>query len=295
MQVIDESHELGQFIPAHYHHTMLLDAVRMSGFRRALEHVVRPGAKVLELGGGTGVLSFFAARHAARVWCVERNPAMVREARRIKALNDPADRVEIVHADAFDYLPPSPVDVVICEMLHVGLLREKQIPVLDAFKRRYLQAFGGPLPAFVPEACVQALQPVQQDFCYEGFHAPVTVFQDPQADAPRTLGLAAPVVFQQFFYDEPLPSRCEWNGELVAERDGVFNAVRIVTRNLLALQLESRSSIDWQNAHLIVPLATPLTVRMGDRMAIAFGYAPGAPLEALAPVAAVSTAQRLVA
>ena len=34
----------------------------MSGFRRAVEACVRPGAKVLELGGGTGVLSFFAAQ-----------------------------------------------------------------------------------------------------------------------------------------------------------------------------------------------------------------------------------------
>ena len=66
--------ELGQFIPPQYHYNMLNDTVRMQGFKNALELVVRPGARVLELGGGTGVLSFFAAKNAAHVWCVERNP-----------------------------------------------------------------------------------------------------------------------------------------------------------------------------------------------------------------------------
>lgn len=42
----------------------------MTGFRRAIEACVRPGAKVLEFGCGTGVLSFFAAQQAGHggVW-----------------------------------------------------------------------------------------------------------------------------------------------------------------------------------------------------------------------------------
>ncbi len=293
MQHNDEARELGQFIPVHYHYNMLLDEARMSGFRAALEHVVKPGARVLELGGGTGVLSFFAAARASRVWCVERNPALVREARRISALNPNGQRIEIVQADAFDYLPPEPVDVVVCEMLHVGLLREKQIAVLDSFKRRYLEKFGGPLPAFVPEACVQAVQPIQQDFTYEGYYAPVMLFQNPVATQDRTLGLASPAVFQQFFYDQPLPSRCEWQGEFIAERDGVCNALRLITKNLLALRLHERDSIDWFNAYLVVPLDTPLPVRAGDAIAIEFGYEPGASLEALRPQVAVRAAVKV--
>ena len=69
-------------------------------------------------------------------------PLLVQAARHILAMNPGGERVEVVHADAFDYLPPEPVDVVICEMLHVGMLREKQIPVIDSFKQRYLEKFG---------------------------------------------------------------------------------------------------------------------------------------------------------
>jgi protein arginine N-methyltransferase 1 len=55
----DDSSVLGQFIPLHYHHNMLSDVVRMRGFKAAIDYAVPPGGKVLELGGGTGVLSLF--------------------------------------------------------------------------------------------------------------------------------------------------------------------------------------------------------------------------------------------
>ncbi|MBL8510579.1 MAG: hypothetical protein JNM52_02940, partial [Betaproteobacteria bacterium] len=40
---------LGQFIPLHYHHNMLMDENRMSNFKAAIELQVFPGARVLEL------------------------------------------------------------------------------------------------------------------------------------------------------------------------------------------------------------------------------------------------------
>jgi hypothetical protein len=55
------------------------------------------------------------------------------------ALNPNGEKVEVIHADAFEYLPPEPVDVVICEMIHVGMLREKQVEVIESFKRRYTE------------------------------------------------------------------------------------------------------------------------------------------------------------
>ena len=75
-----ESCYLGQFIPVHYHHNMLMDQNRMHSFKSAIYHAVKPGMKVLELGGGTGVLSFFAARtrrksiasSSTRTWCAKR-------------------------------------------------------------------------------------------------------------------------------------------------------------------------------------------------------------------------------
>mgnify|MGYP003486019522 CR=1 FL=1 len=44
-----ESCYLGQFIPVHCHHSLLMDQNRMHSFKSAIHYAVKPGAKVLEL------------------------------------------------------------------------------------------------------------------------------------------------------------------------------------------------------------------------------------------------------
>ncbi|SET64977.1 Predicted RNA methylase [Nitrosomonas marina] len=281
MQNKFESLELGQFIPLHYHHNMLNDPHRMKGFKQAIDWVVKPGAKVLELGGGTGVQSFFAAQKAQKVYCVERNPELVEAARKLIKKNTNGDRIDVIQADAMYYLPPEPVDVVICEMLHTGLLREKQMPVINAFKKRYLEKFGGPLPVFVPEASIQAIQPIQQDFNFEGFNAPTILFQDPYSIQARSQNLSDPEIFQFLTYAEPFNPNCSWDGKIMITQSGQLNALRLITKNILALNMETCSTQDWYTQYIVFPLAKPLTVSKGDKVAICFNYQGGAPLNAL--------------
>jgi predicted RNA methylase len=276
-----ESLELGQFIPLHYHHNMLNDTIRMKGFREAINLVVKPGAKVLELGGGTGVQSFFAAQKAQKVYCVERNPELVGAARSFLAKNINGGKVEVIQADALHYLPPEPVDVVICEMLHTGLLREKQMPVIDSFKKRYWEKFGSPLPVFVPEASIQAIQPIEQNFHFEGFYAPTILFQDPCAIQERSKSLGNPEVFQVLSYAEPFSQTCHWDGEIIIAEDGQLNALRLITKNILAINMLTHSTVDWHTQYIIVPLSTPIAVSKGDHISIRFSYQGGAPLNAL--------------
>ena len=285
---VDEA-QLGQFIPVHYHHNMLLDKARMQGFRQALALLVKPGAKVVELGGGTGVLSYFAARNASKVWCVERNPVLAQTARQMLAANKVSDIVQVVLADAFNYLRPQPVDVVICEMLHVGLLREKQIEIIRSFKQRYVEKFGLPLPLFVPEACLQAVQPIQQDFVYEGYYAATPVFQNPLAIDERTVTLADPALYQSFTYDRELTMTCEFQGEVVVTSAGTLNALRFITKNILAFYPDGSGTVDWHNAYLVVPLTSVQKVEVNDMIRIQFSYRAGAPLDALVPAVQVIT------
>ncbi len=276
-----ESLELGQFIPLHYHHNMLNDTIRMKGFREAINLVIKPGAKVLELGGGTGVQSFFAAQKAQKVYCVERNPELVGAARSFLAKNINGNKVEVIQADALHYLPPEPVDVVICEMLHTGLLREKQMPVIDSFKKRYWEKFGSPLPVFVPEASIQAIQPIEQNFHFEGFYAPTILFQDPCTIQERSKSLGNPEVFQVLSYAEPFSQTCHWDGEIIIAEDGQLNALRLITKNILAINMLTHSTVDWHTQYIIVPLSTPIAVSKGDHISIRFSYQGGAPLNAL--------------
>ncbi len=276
-----ESCYLGQFIPVHYHHNMLMDQNRMHGFKSAIFHAVKPGAKVLELGGGTGVLSFFAAQAASKVYCVEFNPDMVREARKFLAMNENGHKVEVIHADASEYLPPEPVDVVICEMIHVGMVREKLVEVIESFKRRYLARFGGPLPVFLPEAVIMAVQPLQQEYDFEGFQAPIVQFQATNVVYPGTVELAQPAVYGILDFKQPVDSQVAWEGRFQVDKAGRLNALRFITKNVLYIIEEQGTTVDWLNHYMMLPLARPLDVRAGDVVQVSFAYRCGGSIPSL--------------
>ncbi len=276
-----ERHCLGQFIPLHYHHNMLMDNHRMQAFKAAIDHVVFPGAKVLELGGGTGVLSWFAAAKAERVWCVELNLEMVNEANRLLALNPNGHKVDVVHADAFEYLPPEPVDIVICEMIHVAMLREKLLDVIANFKRRYVEKFGESLPIFMPEAIVMAVQPLQQDYTFEGYIAPIVQFQETHVIYTGTTQFAAPEVYSIIELSEHIELTFAWQGSFTMQTSGTLNALRFVTKNILSVLQSQSSTIDWLNHYMVLPLPEAIAVKAGNIVDVGFQYRAGASIPSL--------------
>jgi protein arginine N-methyltransferase 1 len=270
---------LGAHIPMIYHFAMLQDPARMEGFKDAIHQVVRPGDKVLELGGGTGVLSFYAAQKASKVYCVEKIPENAKCAKEFLSKNNNGDRVEVICADAFDYLPPEPVDVVICEMIHVGMIREQQLEVIDSFKKRYRAKFGDKLPKFIPEAFIQGIQPINYNFNFFGYHAPVPLFQIPGQNASVAKELAEPTVFQTMLYDHNYPLNVSWSGVLEMKDEGVFNALRFILKNVLAIVPQESRGIYWHNQYLVLPLRSPHSVKKGDKLSIGFSYQSGCELE----------------
>jgi predicted RNA methylase len=276
----DESH-LGQFIPLYYHHNMLMDENRMSSFKAAIDYAVFEGAKVLELGGGTGVLSCFAAAKASKVWCVEFNPDLVMESRRLLALNPNGHKVTVIHANAFDYLPPEPVDVVICEMIHAAMLKEKLIDVIEAFKQRYRLRFGEKLPIFIPEAVVMAIQPLQQNYDFFGFYAPIIQVQGAYFTHPETVELAAPAVYSMIDFSQTALREIEWEGSFTLQSDCVVNALRFITKNILAVVTDQTTTIDWFMGYLALPLSEPLQAKAGEVLKISFRYLAGGSIRSL--------------
>lgn len=276
-----ESCYLGQFIPLHYHHNMLMDNRRMDGFKAAIDAAVFPGAKVLELGGGTGVLSWFASSKAEKVWCVEFNPELVAESRRLLSQNKGGEKVEVIHADAFEYLPPEPVDVVICEMIHVGMLREKQVQVIEAFKRRYRARFGNKLPVFLPEAAVMAVQPLQQTYDFHGYQAPIVQFQEPSFILSDSVELSQPSVYSILDFSSDTAETIQWEGCFTMSQAGKVNALRFITKNILTVLMKQGTTIDWLNHYMVLPLAETVDVDAGDFLRVSFQYRAGGSIPSL--------------
>ena len=146
----------------------LKDEVRTTAFRDAIRAVVRPGDVVVDVGAGTGILSFFAAEAgAAAVYAVEIDPVSAAALRRSIALNPQvADRVRVVEGDAAVADLPRGADVVLAEIIETGLLDEQQVPVLNALRRRGVITASTRL---LPATYETTLELVDADHRYYGF------------------------------------------------------------------------------------------------------------------------------
>jgi release factor glutamine methyltransferase len=71
------------------------------------------GAKVLDLGAGSGIASIFAARRNAQVTAVDVNPAAVRCARINALLNEMDERIKVVEGDLFEPVSYQKFDLVL--------------------------------------------------------------------------------------------------------------------------------------------------------------------------------------
>jgi len=153
--------------------------------------------------------------------------------------------------------------------------------VIESFKKRYLEKFGGPLPKFIPEAMIMAVQPLQQDYCFEGYHAPIVQFQEPTHVQNGTVELAQPSVYSVLDFTQAVGEDITWEGTFAIERDGSVNALRFITKNVLAVVLEQSTTIDWLNHYMVLPLDEAVEVKKGDLLYISFAYRAGGSIPSL--------------
>ena len=101
------------------------------GVVRLMQHVVRPGDDVADLGAGSAVLSIAAAKlGAARVAAIEMDPEAIGNAEENVERNGVADRVRVLEGDAAMLLPlVAPVRVVVANILSSVLV--ELLPVIE--------------------------------------------------------------------------------------------------------------------------------------------------------------------
>lgn len=129
-----------------YHRSMLDDRVRTDSFLRAIMKTVKPGDIVLDLGCGTGLLSYFACiAGARRVYAVEQSP-IIELAKAISQHNGFQDQVTFYNDWSTNVDLPELVDVIITETIgNLGFEEGVLGWVIDA-KKRFLASGGQIIP-----------------------------------------------------------------------------------------------------------------------------------------------------
>ena len=125
---------LNRQLPA-WHFPMLADEARHQAYRRAIERAVDGRSRVLDVGTGSGLLAMMAARAgAASVIASEMSPGVAAAARQVVADNGYAGRVTVVNKKSTSLRLgedlAQPANVVVSEILDVGLLGEGVLPSL---------------------------------------------------------------------------------------------------------------------------------------------------------------------
>ena len=275
-----EKDELGQYIPLHYHYQMLSDKNRMDAFEKAISTVVLASHRVVDLGSGTGFMTYLAAKKGVKVWGIENNPALISYSRKSLDRNGVTDRVEIIKADAREWMPQEPVDVVICEMLHSALLREKQVEVISKFRKKHFDRFKK-MPVFIPSATLLGVQPVWQIYDFAGFKSPIPLFQNAYAKNEDLIPSCDPIVYKTLDYNDVKMEPIKGDMSFVLKSDAQINALRFITKNILSMNLFSGETIDWHNHYLVLPLNNEMQIKSGQEIRIRFNYVPGESIEKL--------------
>src|SRR6187401_3008330 len=127
-----------------YHRSLLADQERTQAFANAIRETVKPGQVVVDLGCGTGILSYFACRAGARrVYSIEQGE-VIEVARALAAANGFSDRVTFVEGASKGIVLPERGDVLVSETMGNSGLEENILGhVVDARER--LLAVGAPI------------------------------------------------------------------------------------------------------------------------------------------------------
>lgn len=119
-----------------WHRAILADEARNAAYDAALRRAVRAGARVLDIGAGSGLLAMMAARAGAtEVVSCEMNPAMAGVAAEIVGLNGYADRISIVGKHSRQLTIgvelAEPADILVSEIVTNDLLGEDVLGCIE--------------------------------------------------------------------------------------------------------------------------------------------------------------------
>lgn len=265
-------------MPSHlqYHQWLLTDRNRTCGYLDAIKKTVKRGDVVLDIGAGSGILSFFACvAGASKVYAVEQSD-IVDLARVLSEANGFGDRIEFLHDRSQNIKLAETVDVMVTDTgASFGLQDGTLGSLLDA-RRRFLKPGGKILPEsvdlFVSPVGISDAQSLDVwnrdrfglDLSAVRQFAASTNYQ---VSLNRDDVLASPKLVINVEFQRAETPYVEGQSVSVIERNGAMNGIGAWMAVNLVPGISFTNSpinptVDW--ARSFFPIETPVAVRAGD-------------------------------
>ena len=258
---------------------MIRDQVRINAFTRALREVVRPGAVVVDIGTGPGIMAVLACQlGASRVFAIEPDE-VIQVAREVAASNGYADKIEFFENLSTRVELPVRADVIVSDMRGVLPLLGHHIPAIADARTRFL-APGGALiarkdtiwaaPVEAPESFAKLVDPWDRN----------TLGQDLSPARLRTVGLrrgvhftagqllAPPQLWATLDYatveNPDVRNKLQWTIERDGEGHGVLLWFEMDLADGISFSTAPGAHADSVYGSMFLPWTSPISVTAGQ-------------------------------
>lgn len=136
------------FDDLYQHDRMLADRVRMDAYRAGIAKHIGPEDTVIDLGTGSGILAFLAARAGARKVHAVEHGDMIEMAQATARANG-IETVEFHRTHSAKFEPAGQVDVILHEQIGDALFDERLVENIADLRDRLLKPGGKILPAYL--------------------------------------------------------------------------------------------------------------------------------------------------
>jgi SAM-dependent methyltransferase len=260
------------------HRELLLDAIRTNAYREAIRRLVTPESVVLDLGTGSGILSFFACEAGARrVFAVDATHSADLAAFLTRQLGY-SDRIDVIHAHSTKIELPEPADLLVTETLGAFGFNEHILSsVIDA-RARLLR----PGAAIIPQRIELAVVPVEAPAVFERHVSfwrkeqfgldlsPLAVFASnamyvANVDAAAFLASPATVISTDLAPISSANANVSGRAYFTTARSGLLCGFSGWFRATLAPGIELSNEVagttSWE--HVFMPLESPMSIEQG--------------------------------
>jgi len=137
------------------HETLLKDRLRTRSYWKAIESSVRPSDVIVDIGCGSGILTFFAAIKGCRKIYAVDDSAIIDCAEETARRNNLHHNIEFVKKDILKFKPQEKIDLLIHEQIGTLIWDEGLLVKVSYIRDNFLKKTGRILPAeidlyFVP-------------------------------------------------------------------------------------------------------------------------------------------------